>query len=110
MKIKAKEASIPTPMQDTIRHELMSALARGQRSARQLSSEVRISEKEVYPHLEHIKRSIIKSGQRLVVTPPECKKCGFMFSKRERMKKPGRCPVCRGEAIHEPLFSIEENR
>jgi predicted Zn-ribbon and HTH transcriptional regulator len=24
------------------------------------------------------------------------------------LRKPGRCPVCRGEVIHEPLFSVRE--
>jgi hypothetical protein len=33
-------------------------------------------------------------------------KCGFIFRKRDRLKKPGRCPVCHGEHIQDPLFSI----
>jgi hypothetical protein len=40
------------------------------------------------------------------VTPAECRKCGFVFQKREKLKKPGKCPICRSESIEEPLFGI----
>ncbi len=96
-------------MHDTARREMLEALGEGPRSAKELSAEVRLPERDVYEHLEHLRRSVSTSGQRFVVTPAECKKCGFVFSKRERLKKPGKCPVCRGESIHEPLFSIEES-
>jgi len=108
VKSKPKEPAVPPAMHDTARHELLAALEQGQRSAKELSGEIGISEKEVYDHLEHLNRSLHNSGQQLVVTPAECKKCGFVFSKRERLKKPGKCPVCRGESIHEPLFEIKD--
>ncbi len=109
MKPSPKEPSIPVEMHDTVRREIITALEQGERSAKDLSSEVRISEKEVYSHLEHIRKTMIATGRHLRVTPAECKKCGFVFSKRERLNKPGKCPVCRGESIYEPLFSIEEH-
>ncbi len=96
-------------MQDTVRREIVAALEAGERSARDLSSEIGIPEKEVYSHLEHIRKTMSAAGRQLHMTPAECRKCGFVFSKRERLKKPGKCPVCRGESIHEPLFSIEES-
>jgi predicted Zn-ribbon and HTH transcriptional regulator len=67
---------------------------------------VRISEKEVYEHLEHIRKTLSKRDRQLVIVPAECAKCGFVFSKRERVRKPGKCPVCKAESIREPLFSI----
>lgn len=94
-------------MHDTVRHGIVFALEEGPRSAKELSAAVGISEREVYGHLEHIRKSIAASGRHLVVTPAECKKCGFEFAKRERFKKPGKCPICRGESIHEPLFALE---
>jgi hypothetical protein len=109
VKEKQKEPFVPPETHDTARHEIVSALGEGQCSARRLSAAVRISEKEVYVHLEHIRKTISSSGRHLVITPAECKKCGVKFAKRERLKKPGKCPVCRGESIHEPLFSIEES-
>ena len=109
MKPTPREPSIPVEMHDTVRREIIVVLEQGERSAKDLSSEVRISEKEVYSHLEHIRKTISATGRHLAVTPAECRKCWFVFSKRERLKKPGKCPVCRGESIHEPLYSIEEN-
>jgi len=75
-------------------------------SARDISSIVRIPEKEVLDHLEHIRIASHKDGQHLLLTPALCKKCGFIFRKRERLARPGKCPVCRNEQIAEPLYSI----
>lgn len=109
MKPAPREPPIPAEMHDTVRREIIAVLEQGERSAREVSSEVGISEKEVYSHLEHIRKTMSATGRHLAVTPAECRKCGFVFSKRERLKKPGKCPVCRGESIHEPLFSISQN-
>ncbi len=102
------EPPIPVSMHDTVRHEILLVLERGFRSAGQISREVRISEREVYDHLDHIRKTVSKSGKHLIIAPAECKKCGFVFTKRERLSKPGRCPLCRGESIQEALFSISE--
>ena len=107
MKNEIKREQVPLSAPDTVRHELLSLLSKGIFSAKELSGLISISEKEIYDHLEHVRRSMHRGG-RLVVTPAECRKCGFVFSKRERLKKPGRCPVCRAESIREPLFSIEQ--
>jgi hypothetical protein len=68
---------------------------------------VGIPEKDVHGHLRHIRETLHRSGRNLNVTPAECVKCGFVFRKRERLTKPGRCPVCHGESIHAPLFSVQ---
>lgn len=107
MKNKPKKPFIPPGRQDTVRQEIISALEGQTLSARDISGEVGISEKDVYDHLEHIRRTLSKTGQRLAVTPAECKKCGFSFKKREKLKKPGKCPICRGESIEDPLFSLK---
>jgi predicted Zn-ribbon and HTH transcriptional regulator len=109
MNEKPKEPTTPPSMHDTIRQELIAALLEGPCSARELSAAAGIPEREVPAHLEHITKSITSSGQHLIVTPAECKKCGFIFSKREKLKRPGKCPVCRGESIREPRFAIEQN-
>ena len=107
MKEKPKEPITPPAMHDTVRKELVAALTEGPASARDLSAATGIREREVDGHLEHIRKSIASSGRRLTVLPAECKKCGFVFSKRDKLKRPGKCPVCKGESIREPLFSIE---
>ncbi len=108
MKGKPKEPFIPPETHDTIRQEIITELLQAPRSARDLSGSAGIPEREVYNHLEHIQKSVASSGGRLVILPAECKKCGFVFSKREKFRRPGKCPVCRGESIREPLFAIEE--
>jgi predicted Zn-ribbon and HTH transcriptional regulator len=108
VKTKSKEPFIPVERQETIRREIISVLEGKTLSAKDISVDVRVSEREIYEHLEHIQRTINKSEHNFIVTPSECKKCGFVFRKRDRLKKPGKCPVCRSESIQEPLFSIRK--
>lgn len=106
MKTKPKEPFVPPEKLDTIRQEMLSLLTGRTLSAREISAEVRISEKEVVYHLEHIRMAAQRGGGRLLITPAACKRCGFEFKKRERLTKPGKCPICRGQQIQEPLFSV----
>lgn len=98
---------MPADRHETVRRDIISVLNDRLLSAREISGIVSVSEKDVYDHLYHIQKSLNKRDHLLTVTPPECNKCGFVFRKRERLKKPGRCPVCRSESIKEPLFSIQ---
>jgi predicted Zn-ribbon and HTH transcriptional regulator len=103
----AKEPPVPHDRGETVRQTLLSILIKGKHSVRDLSVSARISEKEVLSHLDHIQKSVKKTGRSLEISPAQCRKCGFLFKKRERLKKPGKCPVCRGETIREPLFYVE---
>ena len=107
MKKKVKEAIIPVSREETVRKEMISVMREEFLSARDISGEVRISEKEVLNNLLYIQKSLSKEKIHLKIIPAECRKCGFVFKKRERFKKPGKCPVCRGELIKEPLFSVK---
>ena len=106
MKIKHKGPFVPQERRDTIRQEIISVLTGRSLSAREISAEVGISEKDVVDHLGHIRIAVRKSRERLMIVPAECKKCGFRFKKRERLNKPGKCPICRSQQIQEPRFSI----
>jgi len=106
MKKREREPVIPRTAQETTRHAIMALLIEGPISAKEISAAVSLPEKEVAGHLEHIHRSLHVTGALLEVEPAECRHCGFVFVKRERMSAPGRCPVCRHEAISDPLFSI----
>lgn len=108
MKQILKKPAIPRSAQETIRHAISELIGKQTFSALALSAEISIPEKEVYGHLEHIRRSIHPSGALLQVTPAECLKCGFVFSKRDRLTPPSRCPICRHEAILAPLFAIRK--
>ncbi len=99
--------SVPPDRKATVRRKILALLSGTPLSARQISSRAGIPEKEVVAHLPHLKRTVGKLGKRLAVIPAECKRCGFVFRKRERPNRPGRCPLCRGESISEPLFGLE---
>jgi|UniRef100_A0A7J2U5Y4 predicted Zn-ribbon and HTH transcriptional regulator len=65
---------------------------------------------EVYEHLEHIAKSIRRmySGKKaLVMVPPRCRKCGYIFKDLEKPKKPSKCPRCKSEWIEPPRFIIK---
>lgn len=106
MKQKPKAPAVPSPRSETERRLIADQLADGPVSAREISGAAGMPEKDVYPHLEHIRRSLQREGRRLIVLPASCLKCGFVFRKRERLTTPGKCPVCRSESISETLFSI----
>ena len=103
MRSRPKRPVTPVERQDTLRHEIVAVLKEESLTAREISELVGISEKEVLAHLEHI-RIALRGG--FLMTPAECMACGFSFRKRERLKGPGRCPVCRSEHIAEPSFSV----
>ena len=103
---KAKKPLIPREEISTIRQSIMSLLEQKTLSAKEISAAVRIPEKEVIGHLEHIREATHNSGRRLLITPAACKKCGFSFKKRGRLSKPGKCPVCQNEQIAAPLYYI----
>ena len=104
--MKNKKEPVPLERHETIRRGIISLIEGNPLSARDISRQVRVSEKEVYTHLEHIQKTVHKTGRALSVTPPGCRECGFIFKKRERLRKPGKCPVCKGSHIEEPLFSV----
>ncbi len=74
--------------------------------ARELSKCVKIREKEVYPHLVHIQKSLKNRKQKLMVEPYFCRVCDFVFTERKRLSPPGRCPECRRGSIEPAVFTV----
>ena len=102
---KEKKFPVPQEQTDSVRQQI---ILEGENTVRDLSIAVHIPEKDVYEHLEHIKKSINNLKLNLIIKPAKCNHCGFLFTKRERFKKPGKCPLCRSEQIGGPRFEIEE--
>jgi hypothetical protein len=94
----------------TIRQALFEELLEGMRTVRELSQTLRIPEKEVITHLTHVKQTALQRGYRFIMRPSECLNCGFTFEKRERTKRPGRCPKCKEEHLTNPAFGLEKLR
>jgi hypothetical protein len=107
--VAAKQANrppVPAGQDATLRQQIVALLQQRTVSAKDLSMAIGLPEKQVYHHLEHIRRSFQQQRKMLRIDPAVCKKCGFIFEKRQRFQKPGKCPVCRGQAIEEPRFSL----
>ena len=108
MSRKVPEPPPPPERHATVRAALEEALRKGPASARDLSTEVGIREKDVAGHLEHVEHSARARGEQLVVEPAACADCGFRFEGRARLTKPGACPKCRSTRIDPPLFSLAQ--
>lgn len=106
-RLHARQPFVPRAEAETVRQGLLRLLEEGSYTLRQLSGLLGMAEKSLVPHLEHLQRSLHHEGTSLKIDPAVCKKCGFIFAKRDRIARPGRCPVCKGESLTEPLFRVE---
>jgi predicted Zn-ribbon and HTH transcriptional regulator len=91
----------------TIRQQIIEILAHQEASAREISQQIGIREKEVYTHLPHVARSVQNNGLRLFCLPFECLRCHYTFMNRQRFSKPGRCPKCKQGQIEHPRYTIQ---
>ena len=88
----------------TIRQRLKELLREGEWTALQLSQELSVQESEIYSHLNHVRKSL--NHEKLKVSPYHCLSCNYIYKKRERLDRPGRCPQCKGSHIGVAAFSI----
>jgi len=96
-----------TTQAGTPRHRLRRCLERGGAwTARELSQQASLSEREVVEHLAHLERTLQREGAALTIEPALCLECGFRFDERTRAKRPSRCPGCRSERIAPPRFAL----
>jgi len=63
--------------------------------------------KEVEQDLNHFLKSLKRMPYHAVIEPAVCRHCGFVFH-HDKLRKPGKCPQCKGTWIREPQISIEE--
>jgi hypothetical protein len=100
----------PSERSSTIRDHLHKELRAGWVTTRQLSTLVRISEKAVPAHLEHLRKSAASAGERFEIEPAVCNKCDYVFADRDKLTRPTRCPKCKSERIDPPRFRIRSLR
>lgn len=62
--------------------------------------------KSIYEDLEHVARSLRTSDKALLMVPPTCKTCGYVFRDLDKPRRPSKCPRCKSERISSPLFII----
>ena len=56
--------------------------------------------------LEHIRLSFRHQSATLLMVPPSCTTCGFVF-RAESPKAPSKCPVCKSRELSMPIFKAE---
>ena len=76
-------------------------------TARDLSPRLGTLEHDVAAHLEHVARSLKRTGEQLVLEPATCLQCGFAFARRSRYTRPSHCPKCRSTRTTLPAFYVE---
>ena len=91
----------------TIRRRMIEILKEDELDALDLSQIIGIREREVYGHLNHIKKTITARGERFIMTPTTCLGCGYVFKERARLNRPGRCPECKGTRLSRPTYRID---
>lgn len=65
----------------------------------------------IYEHLAHVAKSVRRESKgelMLFMLPPTCRKCGYVFKKLTKPKKPSKCPKCGSQRIESPKFIIQK--
>jgi len=78
-------------------------------TAEEIALELGITPREVYEHLRHLARSVYSrsgGGEVLLMEPPRCRRCGYVFKDLEAPRRPSRCPRCKSEWIEPPRFTV----
>lgn len=78
-------------------------------SINEIARLLEVGTREIQEDVKHLIKSLRHSNYRMVVTPAQCRKCGFVFA-QDKLRKPGKCPSCHGTWIEEPMLHIEQNR
>jgi len=59
--------------------------------------------------IERITGTLQREGRELLVIPPSCVACGFVFSPRDkRLQIPSKCPKCHAERITWPSIKLRQ--
>lgn len=53
--------------------------------------------------LEHLRLSFRHQDATLLMVPPSCTTCGYVF-RLDVPKAPSRCPACKSRSLSEPIF------
>lgn len=88
------------------RRDLIPLLLDKKMTLSEVARAVHETPKDVIDALTHLVKSSHHSDYELLVTPAECRKCGFEFG-TDKISRPGKCPACKGTWIYEPMFEVK---
>ena len=97
-----------TRNRETLRQAIINCLKTSGRPLgyKELSVMLKVSEKDLPEHMEHVAKSLRSKDRQLIVLPAACRTCGYEFENRKKMTQPSRCPLCKSERIDPPLFRL----
>ena len=90
----------------TRRQTIIELLRQGPISPQNIANKLGITMKELMEEMPHVKKTL--HPIKIKVIPAFCKKCGFVFKERSRLKPPTKCPSCRSEWIEKGKFSLDQ--
>jgi predicted Zn-ribbon and HTH transcriptional regulator len=89
----------------TTRQRIAGILREEPAEAGRLANEFGVTARAALSHVEHIAESLDGTDEELLVSPPECRDCGFTDFD-DLLNRPSRCPECKSESVAEPAFTI----
>ncbi len=101
---------------ETRREQIIKMLRNSDRfiSAEQIARSLDVKDvRSIYSDIQHIAKTIrsLSGGKEIVIMdPPRCRKCGFVFKNMKHLGKPGRCPKCKSTWIEPARFKINSRR
>ena len=91
----------------TTRQRIAAFLREKPAAAGELAAEFDVTTETALSHVEHVAESLEQGDEQLLVSPPECRDCGF-HGFDDLISRPSRCPECKSESVSEPAFTIRE--
>ena len=88
------------------RKDMIDLLYESPMSVHQMAEMLEESPKDIEDDLKHLIKSLRNLPYHAHIDPAHCRKCGFQFNK-DKLHKPGKCPLCKNTWIDEPLIAIE---
>ncbi|MCQ4333074.1 transcriptional regulator [Natronomonas sp. F2-12] len=89
----------------TTRQRIAETLREEPAAAGKIAGEFGVTAGAALSHVEHIAESLDGTDEELLVSPPECRDCGFTGFD-DLINRPSRCPECKSESVAEPAFTI----
>ena len=75
----------------------------------ELADYLQVSVKTVVEDLDSVRKTIRHESMKIEVRPAICLKCNYIFSGRNRISDPSKCPECHSELIEPQRFRISSS-
>ena len=89
----------------TTRQRIAAFLRESPAEASRIAAEFDLTTATALSHVDHIAESLAGTDERLLVSPPECRNCGF-DGFDDLINRPSRCPECKHEGVSDPVFTV----